>query len=64
MRKRRFIKPVIIALLVFGVLVLCQDDEPTLQQSLYCEMTQLHDQTNGQHGWPDYKNLKGEGCDE
>lgn len=64
MRKYRWIKRVLIAVIILGAIALCQDDEPTIQQALYCEMTELYQETDGQHGWPDYKNLKGKNCND
>ena len=44
------------------VLLLCVTIASTLdmanaeqQQSLYCEMTAIYKETNGQYGWPEYK---------
>lgn len=31
-------------------------------QQRYCKMVELHQDTNGEHGWPDYQNTYGESC--
>lgn len=35
-----------------------QDAEREFQH--YCRMVELHDQTNGEQGWPDYDNKRAE----
>lgn len=30
------------------------------ERDLYCEMVQLYDSTEGEYGWPDYRNARGE----
>jgi hypothetical protein len=34
------------------------DEDLTRDRDLYCEMVQLYDSTNGQYGWPDYRDDK------
>jgi len=31
-------------------------------QQRYCKMVELHQDTRGEHGWPDYKNAYEESC--
>ena len=37
-------------------------DELTQEQSLYCEMVQIHKESNGNYGWPDFKGIAEEVC--
>lgn len=32
------------------------------QQSHYCEMVELYKSSNGENGWPDYKDIYQTGC--
>lgn len=51
-----------VGLIVAGVVIILlvisaggeQDPNPTDQ---YCEMVQVHQETDGEYGWPDYDNL-------
>lgn len=33
-----------------------------MQQSYYCDMVKLYKDSNGENGWPDYKNTYAEVC--
>lgn len=37
-------------------------DDLAMQQAEYCEMVELFKQTNGDAGWPDYRNIYSEQC--
>lgn len=37
-------------------------DEVELEQRQYCEMVELFISSNGENGWPDYKNTYAESC--
>lgn len=37
-------------------------DDLEAMQNEYCEMTQLHKETKGQFGWPDYRGNAKEVC--
>ena len=34
------------------------DEDLRRDRDLYCEMVQLYDSTDGEYGWPDYRNDK------
>lgn len=34
------------------------DEDLQRDRDLYCEMVQLYDSTDGEYGWPDYRNDK------
>jgi hypothetical protein len=36
--------------------------EAEVQSREYCEMVELHIRSEGENGWPDYKNSYEEGC--
>lgn len=40
------------------------EDEMSKDQALYCEMVQIHSESNGNYGWPDFKQIAEEVCDE
>lgn len=63
-----FIK--IIAVMVFaGAVIWMADDAATNgdelshEQRLYCEMVQIHSESNGNYGWPDFKQITEEVCE-
>lgn len=41
--------------LVLIMALLPGKDPLTMQRAMYCEMVQTWKDTNGRHGWPDYK---------
>lgn len=49
--------PLLLAALALILSIACFMDveEQNNQASLYCEMTQIYKETNGQYGWPEYK---------
>lgn len=65
---RDFIK--VIAVMVFaGAVIWMADDAATNgdelshEQRLYCEMVQIHNESNGNYGWPDFKQIAEEVCE-
>lgn len=63
-----FIK--VIAVMVFaGAVIWMVDDAATNgdelshEQLLYCEMVQIHKESNGNYGWPDFKQIAEEVCE-
>ena len=47
---------VIVLMMFFGV-----EDRPVLDSN-YCEMVEMHIQSQGENGWPDYKGNYSEAC--
>lgn len=45
-----------------GIQAVMGDNDREMQRLEYCEMVQLHKQTNGHYGWPDYRGNAGEVC--
>lgn len=41
-----------------------QSNELAMQQTRYCKMVQLYQDTNGENGWPDYNENAAEVCHE
>ena len=37
-------------------------DELSQEQRLYCEMVQIHRESNGNYGWPDFRANADEAC--
>lgn len=65
---RDFIK--IVAVLTFaGAVIWMADDAATNgdelshEQRLYCEMVKIHNESNGNYGWPDFKQIAEEVCE-
>ena len=65
---RDFIK--IVAVLIFaGAVIWMADDAATNgdelshEQRLYCEMVQIHNESNGKYGWQDFKGIAEEVCE-
>lgn len=46
---------ILLALLVLGITLAFGDAEPQ-NEKLYLEMVQLWNETDGEYGWPDYRN--------
>lgn len=64
MNKRDFIThgaAVLIGALIV-VISSMTDEDLNRDRDLYCEMVQLYDSTDGEYGWPDYRNAK-DSCD-
>lgn len=61
---RDFIK--VIAVMVFASAVIwvaaTNGDELSQEQRLYCEMVQIHKESNGNYGWPDFRSDANEVC--
>jgi len=34
------------------------DEDLTRERDLYCEMLHLYESSNGEYGWPDYRNSR------
>lgn len=53
-------------ILVLTALSLTVDNhaDMELQQQHYCDMVQLHKDSNGELGWPDYNNTFKENCND
>lgn len=49
---------IIVLMMFFGV-----EDRPVLDNN-YCEMVEMHIQSDGENGWPDYKGNYSEACDD
>lgn len=50
-----------IALLLGAMIVIVSsmtDDDLNRERDLYCEMVHLYASTDGEYGWPDYRNAK------
>ena len=47
---------IIVLMMFFGV-----EDRPVLDNN-YCEMVEMHMQSGGENGWPDYKGNYREAC--
>lgn len=45
----------LVAFVLFMLVVMPDGDDAEQQQSLYCEMTKTFKETNGEYGWPEYK---------
>ena len=61
--KPSILPAIIIALCALAlVLAFASSAEPISQDKQYCEMVQIWNQTNGEHGWPDYNNNAEEIC--
>lgn len=41
---------------VFMIVANMSDKDVRGERDLYCEMVMLYDATDGEYGWPDYKN--------
>jgi len=58
----------IIILILAGGSSGCTDtamrEDLSKQQTLYCQMTGVYIDTDGQHGWPDYNYNRDEVCNE
>ena len=64
---KRFAKIVITLVFVGAVIWVMDDaatngDELSQEQALYCEMVQIHEESNGVYGWPDFKVIAEEIC--
>lgn len=59
MTKKFFIPGIIIALLIAGQL-----DQNDREQDHYCNMVELFNDSDGEYGWPDYKETYNESCGE
>ena len=58
-------KPLLITLFLLGSILLVSANDSELERDAdqnYCEMVDLHKQSNGDLGWPDYKNTYEKGC--
>jgi len=58
-------KPLLITLFLLGSILLVSANDSELERDAdqnYCEMVNLHKQSNGDIGWPDYKNTYEKGC--
>jgi hypothetical protein len=60
MNKRDFITHGAAVLIGALIVVISSMTDEDLQRDrdLYCEMVQLYDSTDGEYGWPDYRNDK------
>lgn len=64
---KRFVD-VVITLLFVGAIIWMVDDAATngddfsKEQRLYCEMVQIHKESNGHYGWPDFRANANEVC--
>ena len=62
-----FIKVIAIMLFAGAVIWMVDDaatngDELSQEQRLYCEMVQIHNESNGHYGWPDYRGVARRVC--
>ena len=58
-------KPLLITLFLLGSILLVSANDLDLERDAdqnYCEMVTLYQQSNGDLGWPDYKNTFKKGC--
>ena len=65
---RDFIKIVIWIAFVASIIWMLDDaatngDELSSEQRLYCEMVQIHNESNGNYGGPDFKGIAEEVCE-
>lgn len=37
-------------------------EDALLEEQFYCEMVTEHEMSNGEHGWPDYKEIYDSAC--
>ena len=53
----------ILLTIVVGVAVITSEDfiDVRAEKQYYCEMIQIHEASNGQYGWPNYKKVD---CDD
>jgi len=49
---------VVVLMMFFGV-----EDRP-MTDSNYCEMVEMHIESQGENGWPDYKGSYSEACND
>ena len=57
-------RPLLITIFLLGSILLVSANDSELERDAdqnYCEMVDLHKQSNGDLGWPDYKNTY-KGC--
>lgn len=40
-----------------------EEDDQAMQLENYCQMVELNIQSDGVHGWPDYKNIYSDQCE-
>jgi|TARA_R110000796_G_C14229998_1_gene395845 hypothetical protein len=58
-------RPLLITIFLLGAILLVSASDSELEQDAdqeYCEMVTLFQQSNGDLGWPDYKNTYEKGC--
>ena len=58
-------RPLLITIFLLGSILLVSANDSELERDAdqnYCEMVNLHKQSNGDIGWPDYKNTYEKGC--
>lgn len=65
---RDFMKVVAVMVFAGAVIWMADDaatngDELSHEQRLYCEMVQIHRESNGNYGWPDFKRIAEEVCE-
>ena len=65
---RDFIKVIAVMIFVGTIIWMVDDaatngDELSQEQRLYCEMVQIHKESNGNYGWPDFKGVAEEVCE-
>ena len=49
--------------LIFGLVGNADYQDALDEEALYCEQTLLFENSDGQYGWPDYKDIREEVCE-
>ncbi len=61
---KQYIVAISLAITLGLVAWLCNTEEPTAEQQNYCEMVGIWNDTQGEYGWPDYKDNFDEVCED
>ena len=57
MKKRTLVLPALaLCLIAWGLAILPEPIDPYEELKHYCEMVQLFNTSNGEYGWPDFRN--------
>ena len=49
--------------LIFGLVGNADYQDALKEEALYCQQTLLFENSNGQYGWPDYKEVREKVCE-